>query len=384
MSAYTVEQERAVRVLHRVNDWFTSNLLTPEQRDRMAADLETGLRRTNIFLRLTLFVFGVLIALAATVLMAVLVEPRNQTVWILAVLAAASCGAAAVFLVNRYHFYRFGIEEAFAVSAILFAGLAVGSFLDAYVTGDAGVSVGLAAAAATAWVVFVYFGFVYAGVIAMSSAAVAAFPALEHDLASRLIGLAILALTFFAARREHHRHGDECPGDNYAVIETAAWAGIYLLLNLKASSWLSQPDQDGAFYWITYVLIWMMPAAGLWIAVRERHRLLLDLNIVLAVVTLLSNKPYLRAIRQPWDPIVFGMLLIAVALGLRRWLASGEGGARNGLVAFRLLASERDRLAAAGSATALQHELHPQHSAKPTEPGFGGGRSGGAGGSGSF
>jgi hypothetical protein len=80
MSAYEPDHERAVRLLHRVRDWHRSALISEAQRDRMAADLETGLRRTNIFLRATMFLFGLMIALAATGLIGVLLEPGNSTV----------------------------------------------------------------------------------------------------------------------------------------------------------------------------------------------------------------------------------------------------------------------------------------------------------------
>jgi len=162
--------------------------------------------------------------------------------------------------------------------------------------------------------------------------------------------------------------------------------GRHLLhLNLKASSWWSHADESGWFYWATYVAIWMLPAAGLWIAIRERHRLMLDLNIVAAIATLMSNKPYLGASQNVWDPIVFGLLMIAIAVGVRRWLASGESGSRAGFVPVRLLASERDRLAAAGNVSVMQPSLHPQHPPGPAGPTVGGGgRSGGAGAGGSF
>lgn len=387
MSAYLADQERAVRLLHRVRDWRESGLVTDAQHDRMAADLETGLRRTNIFLRGTLFVFGVMIAMAAAGLVGVVLEPGNSTVWILAAVAAAASFAAAAFLITTYHLYRFGIEEAFAVAGILFVAATVGFALEPWriVSSDTAVGLAFVGAAVAAFIVFFQFGFVYAAVVAMAFAAVAPFELADADLARRLIAAAILAALFFAARLQRGDSGDEFPGDNYAVIETAAWGGIYFLLNLKASSWLSHADESGWFYWTTYAAIWMLPAAGLWIAIRERHRLMLDLNIVMAIATLMSNKSYLGAERYAWDPIVFGLLMIAVAVGVRRWLASGAGGSRAGFVPVRLLASERERLAAAGTVSVLQPPLHPQHPPAPTGPAVGGGgRSGGAGAGGSF
>jgi hypothetical protein len=385
MSSYHADQERAVRLLHRVRDWRESGLVTGAQHDRMAADLETGLRRTNIFLRGTLFVFGLMIAMAATGLVGVLLEPGNSTVWILAAVAAVASFAAAAFLINTYRVYRFGIEEAFAVAGILFAGVAVGLLFEPSLVDDTAFALGFMAAAVGAFVVFFQFGFVYAAVIGMACAALAPFQLVESDIARRLIAAAILAALFLAARLQRGDDIDEFPADNYAVVETAAWGGIYLVLNLKASAWLSHTEESGWFYWATYVAIWMLPAAGLWIAIRDRHRWMLDLNILMAIATLMSNKAYLGAERYAWDPIVFGLSMIAVAVGLRRWLAGGEGGSRAGFVPVRLLASERERLAAAGTVSVLQPPLHPQHPAAPTGPAVGGGgRSGGAGAGGSF
>lgn len=386
MSAYQRDQERAIRLLHRVRDWRESQLISGEQHDRMAADLDTGLRRTNVFLRATLFAFGMLITLAATGLVGVVVKPRNATVWILLAFAAAAGFAAAVFLVKNYQLYRFGIEEAFAVAGILFAAaaVAVALFFVPWMDDNLALALGFMAAAVAALVVFFHFGFVYAAVMGMAFAAVAPFPQVESDIVSRLIGVAVLAAFFLAARLQRNEYGDEFPGDNYAIIESAAWGGLYVLLNLKISAWLSSPQTSGPFYWITYAAIWMLPAAGLWIAVRERHRLLLDLNIVLAIITMMSNKAYLNAERNPWDPIAFGILMVAIALGVRRWLSAGQGGARSGFVPYRLLASERERLSAVGNMSVMQPSLHPQHGPEAPKPGFGGGGSGGAGTSGKF
>jgi hypothetical protein len=285
------------------------------------------------------------------------------------------------------HLYRFGIEEAFAVASILLAGVAVVVVLEPMLVIDwsTAIGCGFVAAAIVAFIVFFEFGFVYAAIIATACAALAPFELVDSDVARRLIAVAVLAALFLGARLQRADHGEEFPGDAYAVMEAAAWGGAYLLLNLKISPWLSHTAEAGAFYWATYAATWMVPAAGLWIAIREKHRLLLDVNIALAIVTLMTNKAYLNAPRHAWDPILFGVFLIAIALGLRRWLASGDDGSRGGFVPVRLLASERERLAAAGNISVLQPSLHPQHPAAPPEPTVGhGGQSGGAGAKGSF
>jgi hypothetical protein len=137
------------------------------------------------------------------------------------------------------------------------------------------------------------------------------------------------------------------------------------------------------FYWATYAAIWILPALGLCLAIRDRHRLLLDVNIAVALATLMSNKPYLGVEPTPWDPILFGVLLIAVAVGMRRWLATGEHASRRGFVAHRLLASEKARLALAGSATLFAPGAPAAQTHESPSIG-GGGRSGGAGASAKF
>ena len=71
MSAYSDDQERAIRVMRLVQDWTKSGLLTAEQREQIAPELQVDLRRTNKFLRVTMFVFGLMILQAFTGLLAI-------------------------------------------------------------------------------------------------------------------------------------------------------------------------------------------------------------------------------------------------------------------------------------------------------------------------
>ena len=384
MSAYRVEDERAIRMQRRVRDWTKSGLLSEEQRERMMPELQVDLRRTNLFLRATLFVFGFLIVMAIAGLTLLMVDLRRDF-WVLAAVLAAAAFTAALQSVRRFRLYRFGIEEAFAVASVVFAGLATGGFADAIgLRNDFPMSAAFAGAAAIAFAAFQYFGFVYAAIISMVCAAAIPLQFIDDDMTRRSIAVALILAVFVAARRARTEYDDEYPGDGYAIIEAAAWVASYLLINLKLSPWIAQPDgTQTTFYWVTYGATWLWPAIGLWLAIRDRHRWMLDVSIAMALATLMTNKEYLGTPRYAYDPIAFGLLLIAIAIGLRRWLGSGEGEARSGFTARRLLASEHERLAAAGTASVLAPGA-PAPQAE-TDPGIGGGgRSGGAGAGGSF
>lgn len=383
MSAYRLDDERAIRVGRLVEDWAQSGLLTPDQRDVIAPQLAVDLRRTNNYLRATLFVFGGVIIQSTLGLMAIMLEGLlDETLGAALGLAAGGvCYWLAMQLVSRYHLYRFGIEEVAALSAV---GLtAVGAAL--LVGGDWSLTIGLSTAAGVFAALFIHFGFVYAGVFGL--VALAALPFLFGDslVTQRLGAVMVLVLLAATARLNRVEHGDEYPGDALTIIEAAAWLGIYLLVNLVVSGAISPLDRTSTFHWITYGGIWILPAAGLWLALRGRERPLLWVAVAMALGTLLSNKEYLGSPRYEWDPIVFGVFLMAIAIGLRRWLAAGDGGMRHGYTASRLVASDKARIGALALVSAAQVEVPVAQSTPAADPGIGGGgRSGGAGAGGSF
>ena len=380
MSLYSRDDERAIRVQRLVADWTKSGLLLPAQKDRILPELQVNLRRTNVFLRVTLFVFGYLIVNSLTGLFVVTFNLSEGATMFLAAAAAIVFFALAQVLVKQFRLYRFGIEEAAAVASVSFLAIAASmAFHPTFSMLQA-----MLAAAAASFIVFRQFGYVYAGVAATLLVALIPFGTQQVDTVRHLAAMAIMVVVFFIARERRQDHDWDFPGDSYAVIEAVSWGVLYFLTNLKVSSWLASPDDVGVFYWATYGAIWMLPVVGLFIAIRDRHRMLLDVNILLALITLMSNKPYLGTAPKPWDPILFGVLLVTIAIGVRRWLSSGANGTRSGFVPHRLLASEKAQLAMAGAATVLAPGAPPSHTPEPAPAIGGGGSSGGAGASGSF
>ena len=385
MSAYRLEDERAIRTGRLVDDWSKSGLLTQEQRDIVMPQLAVDLRRTNKFLRLILFLFGGLIVQSALGLVAISIDALRDRVWtaVLCLTAGGGCVWLASRLVGRYRLYRFGVEEAVAISA---AGLtAAGAALLAPDAGDWSLAIGLAVAAVMLVALYLRFGYVHAAVFAMMAAAALPFQFGDSEVVQRAIAVVILVAVASTVRVARAEHGDEYPGDALTVIEAAAWLGIYLLVNLVVSSGITPLDRAASSFWITYAGIWLLPVAGLWLSIRGRERPLLLVSMVMALGTLLSNKEYWGSPRYEWDPIVFGVLLMGIAVGLGRWLAAGDGGMRHGYTASRLLASDQSTLGSLAMVSAMHAEVPVEQAAAPVDPSIGGGgRSGGAGAGGSF
>jgi uncharacterized membrane protein YgcG len=299
------------------------------------------------------------------------------------------CGFAALallvaeLLVGSFRLYRFGIEEASAMAAILFAGLAAGQLMDSDTAGTI-------VAAITGLFVYKRFGFTYAAITSMLCACAIPFQLRLGDNTPRLVAAAFLLCVWFVVKTARIPIGDEFPGDELGFIAAVAWATIYAFLNLNlfrvfGPPFFYQVVSTPPFYWFTYVMIWLLPAAGLYLGIRNKDRAMLDVNMVMALATLMTNKPYLHQVQKPWDPIVFGLLLVAIAIAVRRWLEKPANQKRSGFTTSRILSSDRRGVELAGSVASLVRPS-AQQTVDPPQDKFrgGGGRSGGAGASGSF
>lgn len=385
MNVYSRDDERAIRTGRLVDDWTKSGLLTPGQREVVTPQLAVDLRRTNKFLRVTLFFFGGMILQSALGLLAVIVGgfADATAAGVLCMLAGAVCFWLSSQLVTHYNLYRFGVEEAVALSA---AGLAAGgAALLAGPDSDEAVVIGLAVAAAMLTALYLRFGYVYAAVFAMAAVAALPFQFGDSETIQRIVAVMLLAGLVVAVRMARAEHGEEHPGDALTVIEAVAWLGMYLLVNLAVTSGITPMDRVSAFHWVTYGAIWLLPAMLLWLAIRGGERPLLWAGIAMALGTLLSNKEYLGSPRYEWDPIVFGLFLMSVAIGIRRWLAAGDGGLRHGYTSARLVASDKEHLGALAMVSAVHTDVPVAEPAPAADPSIGGGgRSGGGGAGGSF
>jgi uncharacterized membrane protein YgcG len=134
------------------------------------------------------------------------------------------------------------------------------------------------------------------------------------------------------------------------------------------------------------VLIWCLPPIVLARGVRRKDRFVIAVGAIVAVLTFVSNKPYLGWVRHTWDPIILGILLTGVAVFIRRWLGAGSSGIRHGFTAERLSGKDKRWMDAGSAVFGL---LTPQSITPAPQTGtknfrFGGGASGGGGATGDF
>jgi hypothetical protein len=390
MSLYAAADEERIRAAADVRAWTRSGLLAASQGAAIESSLRTDLRRTNPYLRLALFIFGSIVVWAAIGLSLLLLDTRQDwaIAWV-AIIAGAIDLALAGFLVARFRLYRFGIEEALAIWSVVLVAFGTGFLTSIGSHGDVPALVACLTAALASAFAYWLFGYLYAACVAVGALAATPFWVGLPGFAARLFSAVILLGAFLAARRLRRLHGDDFPGDDYGAIEAVAWSGCYAVFNLRLSfdlmpSFLTRhADIQPVFYWATYVAIWLIPAAGLGLGFRDKHRPMIWSGLITALATLLTNKAYLGWEHHTWDPILLGVLLVGVSIVIRRWLAAGADRHRVGFTPQSLVVSgDREGLGmlATLAAAAQPFAARPPAAQAPAFDAGRGGRSGGAGG----
>jgi hypothetical protein len=410
MRAYSASSEEALRSRNLLKDWFGESLLTEAQYQRMQQETVCDLRRTNIFLRLVLFLFTLIIVAAAVALFLVvfLSRPSEQATGILLLIFAAFSYAAAEFAVSRARLYRYGIEEALAVCSVGF--LCVGMQLALFegrgysaTPHEMEFLVPALGAIASLWI-WHRFGFPYAPLAAMIFVIWLPFHWTASLSARHVIVAAFYAAGLITVAPLRPRYRFTFLNNEYSFVEALLWLGIYLAINLQLSSidllgqWSrglgiasgSTTEFSTPFYWTTWVLTWCLPPVVLARGLRSKDRFVIAAGAIAAILTFVTNKPYLGWQRHTWDPMLLGALLIGVALFIRRWLAHGTDGIRRGFTARRLSGKDKQWMSAGTTALGLvsPHLTPPitTPSPQPDSPDvqFGGGDSGGGGASSDF
>jgi hypothetical protein len=395
MRAYSTSSEEALLARNLLKDWAGEGFLSEAQYHRMEQETVCELRLTNVFLRLVLFFFTVIIVAAAAALFFLAFPSRSmsQPVGPLLLIFAAVSYAAAEFAVSR-GLYRHGIEEALAVCsvALLCAGMSAILFTSpgSPKSHETEFLIPATGAIASLWI-WHRFGLAYAFLAAMTfvpwlSGCWTSSHSAQHLIVAAFYATGLITVAVLRARNRLAYLNEAC-----SIVEALLWLGIYLTLNLQLSSvdllrqsWggpRSTAEFSRTFYWATWVLTWCIPSAALSRGLHRKDRFVIAVGGVVAILTLLTNKPYLGWQRHAWDPMLLGALLIGVALFLHRWLSKGPGGIRHGFTAQRL--SGRDKhwanavSVAFGLASPRSTTLSPQTGGPDAR--FGGGDSGGGG-----
>ncbi len=398
---YSSQQEENIFIRKQARMWKRSDLITTEQLTAMDKLTPLDVRQTNIFFRFIFFIFTCLCAGALLGFLIWITGIRKPVpISLLLLTGGTACCFLAQYVVSKYYFYRHGIEEALTLIALAFFCTGFGMLLDELLlTNRQAILAASALCAIGAFGIYQRFGFLYAVIISIIALCMIPFQLSLTPLGERISLLIIFTLILFFNIIFDKPGKEDFRKEKDIIIQACVLAGIYLTINLEVSGALgaltgatgSAHLHPKAFplyiYWASYVLTFIIPAAGIYAGIKSRKRLILNLSLAMACITMATNKSYLGMTRYAWDPAILGTALVIISLAINIWLNRGENKKRNGFTAENILKPEHHGISLPEVAAALTPEatgLDVQPS--PSEKGkyFNGGASGGGGASRNF
>jgi uncharacterized membrane protein YgcG len=175
-----------------------------------------------------------------------------------------------------------------------------------------------------------------------------------------------------------------------ALALGVALAALYVAVHIGSldsrmlGEWHTVPPPSSLARWLSIAATALVPVIYLAIGLRSRRYVFLILGAGTGVASLVTLRYYVH-LAPLWTILILsGAALIALVLGLRRYLDSGAGKERHGYTAEPLFEEmgRRRMLEAAAAVLSLSPEARPVHE----EPKFagGGGSFGGGGATGEF
>ena len=382
MRIYDPLDEERIRTVALLREWTRSGLIEPAQAAAIEPELKTNLRQTGRALRSALAIITLIVLGAEIGLWLVMTNAKGETELAIACIFFGVLNTvAAEFLIRRFSFYRFGVEEACAVMAIaLLVGAAVILFDKSGADTVEPVVIGILAALG----VYIRYGQWYA--LFAAAGGVLILPSIVHldGLVQQVVTATLALVIFVIAGQLRARESEDFKRDDFEWLEAAAFAAFYFFIHLRLNSFIYDVVTRPAVVWNSYVLIWLVPIIGLVIGFRARLRWMIRVSGLLFIVTLMTHKQFLGWPDHDWDLLSLGVLLAVVAIALRRYLASGENAQRNGYTATRILMKDKDNRSVIGTFGGLQQHGPAAATPAAAPDSYGGGASGGAGASGKF
>ncbi len=392
MRIYEQEDEEKLRLCMQAAAWRRNGLITEPQFREIETSTRTDLKRTTLMLRLLLFVFAGLLTAATVAFVLWLLDLGDGGNYVWLAVSSALAYAAAERLAGPLRFYRHGAEEAFAAGALVLALLAAGHYIR-HGLGLYGSEKELLLeilAAAGCFALYARFRHLYLALAGVLALAYLPFTYFDEVIWQRAFLAVIFISGLLLTWREERVEPPVLLREEASFLFAFLLFGLCLAVNLRLGDlrpWdiphilKARAGVPAAAYWLSYVLTFLIPLAGLAAGIRTRRRALLAASAAGIILALCTNKDYLGFRHFPWDPAVLGALLIGISIALERRLKAEW----KGYTSRQLLSPASHGLEAAAVAAGAAGISHAANAA-PGEGGanFGGGSSGGGGSSRGF
>lgn len=399
---YSSQQEENIFIRKQARTWRRSGLINDNQLRAITNVTDSHLRQTNLFFRILFFIFTLLCASALVGLFAWLMSKSGNVDEIFLATILIFFGAvyylAGEYIVSKRWFYRYGLEEALLIISMLLFCSGCGWLLFKYGVSNKQTMIVISALfAVTSYWIYLRFGYLYAALISLIATGVIPFQLSMTPSGERVLLLIILYLIFLFSVIINKSNIDDFKKEKNSIIQACLLVAMYLTVNLQVLGVVGLLIEDRSIihlhpklfppyiYWSSYVLTFVIPALGIYWGIKSRKRLIMNASLVLACITLATNKSYLGMTRYAWDPAIMGIMLIFISSLITRWLSRGPNKTRYGFTAENILTPENHGINLADiGATLTPSFVDSQQPSAQGEKFFDSGSSGGGGASRDF
>lgn len=393
MRVEVVAAERAKEVRDAARAWHRAGFVGEEVLSRIVSRYPDDRQRFGPGFRALAFIFTIVATWAVVGLSFALLKPNRGSGAVCFLLWAAVLSALTEFQRGRGKRANAGSESATALMAavLAIAGVVIGA--DGLSSSHAFARLFLAASCATCLIAAWYWG----DRLFFAGAGLAGFGLLTQLDRGRLlwivVSLFLIPACLKAARSSRlapsHRNGAVILG---AVAILALYGAIHIWsLDQRGIESLrpvgvsySEAGESLPFRSLAILATALLPPSLLLIGWRRREPLLLYAGLLLIGVSIATIRLYHAIMPLSFALILIGAFCLALALWVRLWLRSGEGGERAGFTADPLF-DNTNRTEAIQSVVAMA-SFTPAAQAAPSRPAFegGGGGFGGGGATGNY
>lgn len=393
MSPEMEASERAQEVRDAARSWRRAGFVSAEVIDRVLSRYPDDRIRFGPGFRALAFIFTGIGVWAMVGLSMVLLEPPGSAGWgALLLFWAGVCFVLTELQIGPGRRADAGAESATAYSAVLLAVLGFVAFADALTT-DTGARTILIQVLGASCFLCALTAWRWGDRLLSAGAAISAYALLAHTSQGRLLWL-VVSVTLIPVCLRGARDARLAPSHRSG----AAIVGAVAILALYGAAHIWSFDQrliESAHSYsltqrplplrpLSILATALLPPLLLIVGWRRREPMLIYSGLLLIGISIATIRLYRAVMPLSVALVLIGAVCLAVAIGVRRFLRSGDKGERAGFTADPLF-DDSNRTEAIRSVVAVA-SFSPAAQATPIRPAFqgGGGSFGGGGASGGY
>lgn len=379
--AYNEAWVLALHLQRQAKKWHRKGLLDAGQLERIKAAFPENFYKANVWIKVALFLFTLLLNGCATGLTGTFfVGALSESIagmGLLCLLYGVGYFVVLGFLIRERRLYHSGIDNALLYSAVASVNGGLCLILSE-VFSDTFWLYGLVCLPALVWSVWRYASRLLTAVLVadwlFTVVALALTGAWGVVLLPFILMAAVIPVYVFVKtvqRRESAFYWESCLdlAEIMALVVFYA-AGNYFVVREGNAAPNNLPNSiQIAFAPLFYAFTLGIPAVYLAVGLRQKARLLLNVGLLAAAASVLTFQHYVQPVSWAQFAVLSGAVMLGVAAWLMRSLREPKGG----------FSAESDERAYPSQAEALSVTEQPQVQVEPPAQLFGGGSFGGAG-----